>query len=241
MALLQRPEIQSLQKELEQREIESKFASNQTLPRLDLVSQYGKSGLSGLPNATCVDPTSSLCVPVGSSIGSSVFAGDTRARDSLSSLARDNFNNWSVEVKLQIALGNHTAKAQLSDANLKYIETNTRLRYLRDQVEIEIRDAIRETLTAKKRIDAARETITYLEDQLEGTRRRFEAGLAASYDVLEVFDQLDQARSKELKAIMDFNVGQSKVRFAEASILDQYNIELKTPPRYSFDPKYGAQ
>jgi len=239
MALLQRPEIQGLQKELEQREIETKFASNQTLPRLDVVGQYGRSGLSGLPNLTCVDPTSTLCVPVGSSIGSSVFANDIRSRDSLSSLVTNNFNNWSVEVKLQIPLGNHTAKAQLSEANLRYTESSTRLRYLRDQVEMEIRDSVRETLTAKKRIDSARETITYLEDQLDGTRKRFEAGLASSYDVLEVFDQLDKARTNEFKAVMDFNIGQSKVRFSEASILDKYNIELKTPPRYTFEPKYG--
>ncbi|HEX4997042.1 MAG TPA: TolC family protein [Terriglobia bacterium] len=237
IALQRRPELQGLQKELEQRQAETRFAANQTLPRLDLVGQYGTSGLSGLPNLTCVDPTASLCVPVGASIGSSVFADQNKGVDALSSLFLHNYNNWSVELKLQIPLGNRSAKAQLADANLRALEANTRLNALRDQIALEIRDAIRETQTAQKRIDAARENITFLNEQLDDARKRFEAGLASSYEVLQVFDDLDRAKANELKAIMDFRVGQSKLRLAEASVLDKYDIEMKKPPRYTFEPR----
>jgi outer membrane protein TolC len=105
---------------------------------------------------------------------------------------------------------------------------------MRDQVEAEVRHAIRETLTARTRIDASRETVKFLEDQLGGTGRRLEAGLASSYDVLQVLDDLDRARTSERKAIMEFNVGQSKVRLAEASNLEKYHIELKKPSRFVF-------
>jgi len=99
---------------------------------------------------------------------------------------------------------------------------------------MEVRDAIRETQTSRKRIDASRETIRYVEDQLGGARKRLEAGLASSYDVLEVLGQLDKARTSELKAVMDYNVAQSKIRLADASNLNRYDVEVKKLPRYSF-------
>ena len=138
-------------------------------------------------------------------------------------------------MKLQIPIGNRTAEGRKSQANLQVLETVTRLRATRDQIAMEARDAIRDTQTARKRIDAARETMKFLEDQLEGTRKRLEAGLASSYDVLRVLDDLDKAKSSERRAVMDYNVGQSKVRFADASNLSKYNVELVAPPRYVFD------
>jgi outer membrane protein len=236
LALKQRPEIMALQTELEQREIERKFASNQTLPRLDLTAQYGMSGLSGKPNPTCVDPNAFICAPVGDFVRDSIFEGQTRPKDAFDRFfTRHPFDNWSVGLKLQIPLGNRTAEAQLSQANLRFAESRTRLRAVRDQIEAEIRDAIRETVTAYKRIAAAHETVKFTEEQLDATRRKFDAGLTTSYDVLQVLDDLDKARSNETKALMDYNVGQGKVRLAEGSALEAYNIELKKPPRYRFE------
>jgi outer membrane protein TolC len=77
----------------------------------------------------------------------------------------------------------------------------------------------------------------FLDEQLADARKRFEAGLVSSYDVIIVFDDLDRAKSTELKAIMDFNVGQSRVRLAEASVLEKYSIELRNPPRFTFEPR----
>jgi len=131
-----------------------------------------------------------------------------------------------VEVKFQMPLGNRSAKSRLAEADLELLEAQTRLRSLRDQIESEIRDATRETLAAQKRIDASRQNVAFVEDHLEGTRRKFEAGLSSSYDVLQVLEEADKARTIEHKAVMDFNVGQSKLRLAEASTLEKYNIAI---------------
>ena len=105
----------------------------------------------------------------------------------------------------------------------------------RDQIAIEIRDAIREAEAAQKRIDSSRESITYVEDQFDGMRRQMEAGLVSSYDVLKAFDEVDKARTAELQSMMDFNIALSKVRLAEASGFQRYNIELANAPQYSFE------
>jgi outer membrane protein TolC len=226
-ALRRRAEIQALQREVEQREIERKFAANQKKPRLDVTLQYGVAGLAGRPNPTCLDPTSPVCEPVGSNVNGTVFADEKTPKDAFASMLwRKPFDAWSVDVKFEMPLGNNAAKSRLAEADLQLLESNTRLRAARDQVESEIRDAMRETLAAQKRIDAARENVVFVEDQLEGTRRKFEAGLSSSYDVLQVLEEVDKARTIEYKAVMDFNIGQSKVRLAEASTLEKYNIAI---------------
>ena len=238
LALQKRPEIQGLQMELAQRELEQKYATNQTLPRLDLSAQYGMNGISGRPSNNCINPISFPCPPgpvAGADVDGSIFAGQTHANNAFNRFFQHNpFDNWSVEVKLQIPLGNRTANAQLADANLRLSETKARLRAARDQIITEVRDAIREIISANKRMGAARETIKFVEDQLDGARKKFEAGLGSSYEVLQVVDDLERARSSENRAVLDYNVGQGKLRLAENSVLENFNIELKKTPRYTF-------
>jgi outer membrane protein TolC len=234
-ALMRRPEIRALEREGEQRDLEVRYAANQTKPRLDLNAQYTAAGLSGKPNLTCLDPTSTLCIPVGANVDGSVLASRTGVRDAWTPLLSANpFETWSVELKFQLPIGNQSAKAQYEESTLRRLESGTNLAAMRDQVTIEVRDAIREAQAAQKRIEASREAVTYVEDQLDGMRRQLEAGLVSSYDVLKSFDEVDRARTNELQAMMDYNVALGKIRLADASSFQQYNIELEEAPRYAF-------
>ena len=234
-AVLRRPEILALQRELEERQIELKFASNQKRPRLDLTAQYGHAGLAGFPNPTCLDPTSTLCIPVGSNVSGSILADKTARADAFKDLfTRNPFENWSVELKFQLPLGRTAAHAQYTEATLRQLETETNLAAMRDQVSMEIRAAIRDALAAEKRIDASRQAIVYVEDQLDGMRQQLGAGLVSSYDVVKALDEVDRARTTQLQAMMDYNVALSKVRLAEASGFFRYKIDLAQAPRYNF-------
>jgi outer membrane protein TolC len=234
--LAHRPELKALQQEEEQRDLEVKFAANQTKPRLDLTAQFNTSGLSGRPNPTCLDPTAAECIPVGNSVIGSVLQGQTGARDAFSPLLSANpYESWSVELKFQLPIGNKTAKARYTEAALRRLETRTSTAAMRDQVTIEIRNAIREVQASQERIDASREAVRYLETQLGGMRQQLEAGLVSSYDVLQAFQEVDRARTTELQALMDFNIALSKFRLAEGSGLPRYQVEIVTPPHYSFD------
>jgi outer membrane protein TolC len=233
-ALQRRPEIRALQRESEQRDLEVGYAANQRKPRLDLNAQYTAAGLSGKPNPTCLDPTSTLCIPVGGSVAGSILESRTGVRDAFTPLLSTNpFESWSVELKFQMPIGNQSAKAQYEESTLRRLETGTNLEAMRDQVSIEVRDAVREAQSAQKRIDASREAVTYVEDQLAGMRRQLEAGLVSSYDVLKSFDEVDRARTTELQATMDYNVALGKIRLADASTFQQYNIELTGVRRYA--------
>lgn len=232
LAFRQRPEIARLQKEVEQREIDRKYAHNQTLPRLDLNAQYGMTGLSGRPSKT---PVSIGGPPAGDFVVGSAFEGKERPQDAFDTFFTHRpFDNWSFELKLEIPLWNRTARAKLAQASLRLRESETALTVMRERVLLELRTASRDVMTARRRIEAARVAVRSVEEQLKGSRVRFEAGLTTSYEVLRVLDDLAQAKTRELKALMDHNVAQTTLSFAEGSLLEEYNVDVRNPPRFAF-------
>jgi len=227
IALARRPEIVAQQRELEQRQIELKLAKNQRLPRLDLTAQYTSSGLAGQPSPTCIDPTVATCVPVGTSVPDSIFVDRTRPIDALSGLIlRHPFDGWTAELKMEMPIMNRTANAQYSEAGLRVVEARERLQASRDQVEQEIRTALRDAQAAQRRAQVAHNAASVVAAQLRDMGRQFEARLISGYDVSRTRDELDKANSLELKALMDYNIALSRARLADMTILDRYNIEL---------------
>ena len=228
LAASARAEILRLQKEIEQRGHEKNFASNQVHPRLDLNVQYGMTGLSGRPNRTLVNPGSPELGTAGDTVAGSVFAGITRPLGAFNSFfTRDGFDYWNVELRLELPLRNRTAEARLADANLRLRESEVTLAALRERVVLQVRDAIRNIETAGQSVDAAREAVRFVEEQLLATRVQFAAGLTTSYQVLRVLDTLAQARRRELRGLMDHNIARAALRAAEGTMLDYYNIEVR--------------
>ena len=231
-AVTRRPEILSLQTEIEQRGHEANFATNQTRPRLDLNLQYGMSGLSGRPNSTFVNPDSPELGRAGDTVAGSVLAGITRPLGAFRRFfSGDGFDSWSVELRMELPIRNRTANARLSEATLRERESKATLAAVRERVVLEVRDSLRNLATAGQSMDAAREGIRAVEEQLIATRVRFDAGLTTSYEVLRVLDSLAQARRRELRALVDHNVAWPALKLAEGSILEEYNVQVRGSSR----------
>ncbi|MBI3013795.1 MAG: TolC family protein [Candidatus Tectomicrobia bacterium] len=232
LALLKRPEIVRLRRIVEQKKIEEKFASNQKLPRLDLTAQYNMVGLSGKPSSTPISPGGPSA---GSLVAGSAFEDKTHPIDAFNKFfTRDGFDQWLVGIKLEFPLGNQTAKAKMTEATLSLMEAQSGLHRLEEETSVQVRNAIRDVLTARKRIEATRASMRLFEEQLGGTRKKFEAGIATSYEVLKVLDDLATAKTRELKALMDYNVGKTALNVAEGSVLEKFDVEIGKPPRYVF-------
>ena len=127
---------------------------------------------------------------------------------------------------MEIPLGNRAAEARLANATYRQKESEITLGGLRERVVMEVRDALRNLQTASQSIDASREIVRAVEEQLIATRVRFDAGLTTSYEVLRVLDTLAQARRRELRALADHNVAWAALKLAEGSILEEYNVEV---------------
>jgi outer membrane protein TolC len=224
-ALQRRPELIALARERNQRQIELGMARNLMLPRLDLNAQYTRSGMAGLPSRVCVDPTAIECVPAGSDVADSVFASLTSPSDAFSSLiASTPFDGWSAELRLQVPLGMREARARRTEAQLKLAESELRLSAARDEVVKDVRDALRQAATARAKYDAARQIVAYARSQFNSARTQLDAGLASSYDVVRVQDEMDRASLTELEAHMELNIALARVRLADMTVLDDYPL-----------------
>jgi outer membrane protein TolC len=83
-----------------------------------------------------------------------------------------------------------------------------------DGVEFEVRRAYYSLEEAGLRIAAASGSVDEGEESLRIIRRRFEAGLARSIDVLDAETALTRARTNRANALYDYNVSLVKLRLA---------------------------
>lgn len=222
-ALRRRPELIAIEREREQREIELNLARNQLLPRLDVNAQYIRNGMSGLPSLTCVDPTVPECVPAGDGVSESIFASLTQPGDAFSSLfQRQPFDGWSAELRLQVPLGGREARARRTEAELKLAESELRLSAAREEVLKDVREAVRLAASAQAKFEAAQQAATFARSQFTAARTQLDAGLASTYDVVRVQDELDRAALRELETQMELNIALARVRLADMTVLDNY-------------------
>jgi len=86
-----------------------------------------------------------------------------------------------------------------SDINLRDLELN---------VTSQVRDAARQLNANGKRVDATKAARVLAERRLEAEEKKFAAGMSTSFEVFQAQRDLAQARSNELRAVLDYDISQ---------------------------------
>jgi outer membrane protein TolC len=94
-------------------------------------------------------------------------------------------------------------------------------------VQLEVRDAIRSIETNAKRVDAYRLARKLAQQRLEAEEKKLNVGLTTNYFVLEFQEQLANARSLEIRALIDYNLSLAALEKVTGAALDKLNIEVK--------------
>lgn len=196
-ALQRRPEVRQLRSQLRSQDAVLVRAENDLLPRLDLV---GSAFLNGT---------------------------DSSFRQSNDDVRGGDFYNWSVLLSFEYALERTEARGALNRAELEKKRFLLQVRNLENQVLVEVREAVRSIKTDEKRIEATRRARILAQEQLDGEISRNEHGLSTTFRVLDVQKQLVQARTDELKALIDYNLAWHTLHRATGMLLDKNGIVLK--------------
>jgi outer membrane protein len=196
-ALQRRPEVRQLRSQVRSQDVLLVRAENDLLPRLDVV---GSAFLNGTE----------------SSFGQA--NRDVRGGD---------FYNWSVLLSFEYALERSEARGSLYRAQLEKKRFLLQVRNLENQVLVEVREAVRSIKTDEKRIEATRRARILAQEQLDGEISRNEHGLSTTFRVLDVQKQLVQARTDELKALIDYNLAWHTLHKVTGVLLDKNGILLK--------------
>src|SRR5581483_1236659 len=182
LALVNRPELQTLRDNIEVNNINIGYDRDQLKPQVDLIGLYTTRGLAGTPvvtgpgtfvkNQSQIDfvnnlntflkgepgfvnipvPTANV-LPVPQQIGDQFIGSELTA---LGNLFANKFRTWEIGVNISFPFRNRTAKANLGFALAQGRALDLQQKQEVLNIQVEVRNALQAVESARQSIDAAR-------------------------------------------------------------------------------------
>lgn len=191
-AIEARTDIVAARKSLENAQDNVKYATNQTLPDLNVVAAYGTSGIGG----TVIQRDG-----FGGPVIRTIPGGYS---DALSSVFGRDFPTWTLGLNFSYPLFNRQARANSARAKISRDQSVASLRRLEMQVASEVRSAGRAVDTNYKRVESTRAARVLSEQRLDAEQKKFAAGMSTNFAVTQAQRDLALAMVLELRAVADF-------------------------------------
>ncbi len=219
LALQNRPDLESTRIGIKNSEMNLSFAKNQQLPTLNLDASYWSPGVSGTEiiygNRT---PENPFGVPVGENPGG--------ISDAFKDVFGFRYKNWSVRFTLDVPLNTVISRANLAQAKVDLEQAMLRLEKQKQDVYLEIKQAVRAVETNYKRVQAYKVARELQEQKLEAEEEKFRVGLTTPYLVLQYQRDLTNSQNQELRAIVDYNLSLANLERALGISLKEKNISM---------------
>ena len=137
------------------------------------------------------------------------------------------YQNWTVGLTLSVPVSNIVGRANYALAKLQLDQSLVRLKNQEQQIYLEVSDAVRSVETGAKSVEAYRIARELAEKRLEAETMKLNVGLTTNYFVLQYQEGLANARSMEIKALVDYNLSQARLEKAVGSSLQNRDISLE--------------
>lgn len=189
-AFANRRDLMQAHSELRSREIMERYYKNQTLPELDIVGSVGTSGLEG-----------------------------TSFGDAFEGATQGDFYSWKIGLALEVPIGNRAQKGRYARARHETELAELKIRKLRQEITVEVREALRALELARESIRASARSKIASEKRLEAEEERFRLGMATLNDVLRFQEEYADAISSEKRAIADYASSSVRLRRASGTLM----------------------
>ncbi|MGB8960254.1 MAG: TolC family protein [Candidatus Aminicenantales bacterium] len=215
-AIANRTELKIAQLGLQNDRLSLSFARNQTLPDLNLSASYSSPGIDGTRIFYVGDPLLGV-------IDHTVPGGITGA---IKQTFKFTYPNWNLGLTLSLPLANVFSRAALAQARLNLRQSMLDLENQKDEIYLEIKNAVRAVEANYKRILAYTKARELAEQKLAGEEEKFRVGQSTNYIVLTYQRDLATARISELNAIVSYNVSIAALEMSMGTNLQSKNINL---------------
>ena len=193
------------------------YAKNQNLPDLNLTASIYAPGIDG----------TRLIYDAGGPLGGNVIGNIPGGIDgALKQTTNFQYPNWNLALTLSIPLANLFSKANLAQAKLNMRQATLELENQKEQVYLEIKNAVRSVEANYKRIVAYTTARELAEQKLAAEEEKRRVGMSTNYFVLQFQRDLANARISELNAIISYNVSLAALEKAMGTNLKSKNIKL---------------
>jgi len=226
-ALELRPELDELRRQIEQQEVQVKFARNQRLPQVDLVGSVGFNGLSGRSRS----PDEAIGLGGGDGDGAGQIAQSPTGPEFFD--ADDDFfkdegaDTHTIGFQVSIPLGNTQARSNHRLEELRLRRLGVQRMRLEQAIILEVRAATRDLRSALQGIRAAERAVDAAQEQLRAEQIRLEQGESTPFDVLEREEDLVEAENRLIGALEVYRNSVSALDRAQGTILRDRNVVVE--------------
>lgn len=220
LAFTNRPELMQLAQQIDQGELDLKFAKNQRLPQFDVEGRFGYVGISGEGNVGRTDfsnPTGPPLPPVPNR------PFDQSDDDFFTAEGSDNYR---VQGVFSIPFPNTTARKRVVRSELELQRAKTRQARLEQTIILEVRRAARNLEASQQGIEAAERRRLAAEEQLRAERIRLEHGESTPFEVLQRESDLVEAESQKINALQSYRSAEVGLERAQGTILGTHAVVL---------------
>src|SRR5436853_152242 len=214
LALKNRPELEQMQFQTQQKDIDLKYFKNQLKPQVDLVGIYGNTGTAGVATGAG---------GLGTFIPDRFVGGYFGA---LSNLFSQDFRTFQIGLRLSIPWRNRIAEANYGRTLAESRQLDARQRQLVQQVLVDVRNALQAVEAAQQRVQAAEAGEVASDAQLAGEVERFRAGLSTNFFVLQRQSELAVAKGNTVRARTDYNKALADLQRITGITLVSNNVQL---------------
>jgi len=203
-ALEERPDLRIAKQDLANQDISARFTGDALTPSLHVFSLYAGAGLAGdNSNAT-------------TGAGQSLFQGFSAQ-----------YPEYASGLSLVLPLRNRAAQADNLRARLEQQQLEVSEQRLKQQVELEVRQAMVSLTQGKAQIEAANEAVKLASQVLDGERSKLESGVSTTYNVILRQRDLAAARQAQISASVAYAKALVDMHRSTGSTLKENGIELR--------------
>jgi outer membrane protein TolC len=204
-ALTKRPEFDATRAALARDEAQIRLAHNHLLPQLDLLGLYASNGLGGSGFNGAGQPISSSWL--GQTFGFS-------------------YPTYEAQLTLSLPLKNRAAKAEMGNALVARRGDLYGQRQAREQVTLDVSNAIHQLEQAKLSIVAGKESLDLAQKTMAAEQRKYELGSSTIFLVLEAQTEMAAAQQALLQAEVGYQLAVAAVDHATGELLDPYHVQI---------------
>jgi outer membrane protein len=205
-ALTKRPEFEAARAALARDETQLRLARNHLLPQLDLLALYATNGLGGSTGI------SSAGQPISSSWLSQMFGFG--------------FPTYEAQLTLSLPLKNRAAKAEMGSALVSRRSDLYSERLVREQVTLDVRNAVHQLEQAKLSIAASKEALDLAQKTMAAEQRKYQLGSGTIFFVLEAQTELATAQQTLLQSEVGYQMAIAAVDHATGELLEPYHVQI---------------
>ena len=216
LALKNRPELDQMRLQAEQKDIDIKYFTNQLKPQVDFIGTYTNTGLAGAPSQAVVIGDNTTVIER--------FQGGYF--QSLKNMFGQDFRTYQVGVRLSFPWNNRTAKANLGRSLAEQRQLDAKQRQLVEVVQVDVRNALQAVVASKQRYEAAAAGELAAKAQYEGEQERYRAGLSTNFVVLQRQTDLSVARGTAVRALTDYNKALADLQKVTGMTIWSNNVQI---------------